>query len=109
MVREGLISLERQDLIKQKGSADKSLGSVGNSDHTPMMHHYVREAPVAGSSLRSLGAFGNVFGIESFMDELAAAADADPVEFRLRHLKDPRGRAVIEAAVQKSRWADWQP
>jgi nicotinate dehydrogenase subunit B len=67
-----------------------------------VMHHYVREAPVAGSSLRSLGAFGNVFGIESFMDELAAAAKADPVEFRLRHLKDPRGRAVIEEVVKKS-------
>ena len=69
-----------------------------------VMHHYVREAPVAGSSLRSLGAFGNVFGIESFMDELAAAANADPVEFRLRHLKDPRGRAVIEEAVRRSNW-----
>src|ERR671936_271957 len=65
-----------------------------------VMHHYVREAPVAGSSLRSLGAFGNVFGIESFMDELAAVAKADPVEFRLRHLKDARGRAVLDEAVR---------
>jgi CO/xanthine dehydrogenase Mo-binding subunit len=64
--------------------------------------HYVREAPVHGSSLRSLGAFGNVFGIESFMDELAAAAGAEPIEFRLRHLKDPRGRAVLEEAVRKA-------
>src|SRR5205823_4951755 len=73
-----------------------------------VMHHYVREAPVAGSSLRSLGAFGNVYGIESFMDELAIAANAERVEFRLRHLKDPRGRAVIDAAVRKSQWANWK-
>ena len=73
-----------------------------------VMHHYVREAPVHGSSLRSLGAFGNVFGIESFMDELALAAKADPVEFRLRHLKDPRGRAVVEEAVRRSNWRAWR-
>src|SRR3954451_6921526 len=64
--------------------------------------HYVREAPVHGSSLRALGAFANVFGIESFMNELAAEAGADPIEFRLRHLKDPRGRAVIEEAVRNA-------
>ena len=69
-----------------------------------VMHHYVREAPVHGSSLRSLGAFGNVFGIESFMDELALAAKADPVAFRLRHLKDPRARAVLEEAMRRSNW-----
>ena len=45
-----------------------------------------------------------MFAIESFMDEMAAAAGADPVEFRLRHMKDPRARAVIELAAQKAGW-----
>ena len=63
--------------------------------------------PLRTSALRSLGGFVNVFAIESFMDELATAAGRDPVEYRLAHLSDPRGRAVIEAVVRKSGWAKW--
>ena len=67
-------------------------------------NHLVRDAPLRTSSLRSLGAHANVFAIESFMDELARAAGADPIEFRLRHLKDARARAVIEAVAKKAGW-----
>src|SRR4029077_7105632 len=61
--------------------------------------------PVRVSALRSLGAHCNVFAIESFMDEVAAALGADPLEFRLRHLDDARARAVLEAAAKNSGWA----
>ena len=64
-----------------------------------LVKHLVRDMPLRVSSLRSLGAYANVFAIESFMDELAGVAGSDPVAFRLRHLSDPRGRAVIEAAA----------
>lgn len=66
--------------------------------------HRVEEMPLRVSALRALGAYANVFALESFMDELAAAAGADPVEFRLRHMKDVRARAVIELAAQKAGW-----
>lgn len=66
--------------------------------------HRVEELPLRVSTLRALGAYANVFAAESFMDELAAAAGADPVEFRLRHLSDPRARAVIERAAEASGW-----
>ena len=64
----------------------------------------VKRIPVRVSSLRALGGTANVFAIESFMDELAAAAGADPVEYRLRHLKDPRARKVIETVAEKAAW-----
>lgn len=74
-----------------------------------VVNHLLTEMPLRTSALRSLGAFVNVFAAESFMDELAAAAGRDPVEFRLAHLSDPRGRAVLRAAAARAGWADWAP
>jgi CO/xanthine dehydrogenase Mo-binding subunit len=67
-------------------------------------NHLIPEMPVRVSALRTLGAYANVFAIESFMDELALAAGADPVEFRVRHLADPRAKAVIETVAAKAGW-----
>jgi nicotinate dehydrogenase subunit B len=66
--------------------------------------HRLLDMPIRTSSLRSLGAHLNVFAIESFMDELAAAAGADPVRFRLAHLTDPRARQVLTAAADMAGW-----
>ncbi|MET0403380.1 MAG: molybdopterin cofactor-binding domain-containing protein [Cystobacter sp.] len=62
--------------------------------------HFVTAMPLRSSSHRSLGAHANVFSIESFMDELAHAAGVAPVDFRLRHLKDPRARDVLREAAR---------
>jgi CO/xanthine dehydrogenase Mo-binding subunit len=59
---------------------------------------------VRSSALRALGAHLNVFAIESFLDELAADAGTDPLEFRLRHLGDERARAVLETATTAAGW-----
>jgi nicotinate dehydrogenase subunit B len=66
--------------------------------------HRLLDMPIRTSSLRSLGAHLNVFAIESFMDELAAAAGADPVAFRLAHLTDPRARRVLTEAASMAGW-----
>jgi nicotinate dehydrogenase subunit B len=66
--------------------------------------HRLLDMPIRTSSLRSLGAHLNVFAIESFMDELAAAAGADPVAFRLAHLTDPRARQVLTEAARMAGW-----
>ena len=63
--------------------------------------HFIADAPARTSALRGLGAQGNVFAIESFMDELAHAAGVDPADFRRRHLgHDPRALAVLEAVLK---------
>jgi len=74
-----------------------------------VVNHRVLAMPLRASALRALGAFANVFASESFIDELAHATDVDPIEYRLRHLPDPRGRAVIERVLERSAWRDWQP
>src|SRR5260370_37453353 len=61
--------------------------------------------PLGVSGLRSLGAYMNSFSIESFMDELAQASETDSVDFRLRHLDDPRARDVITAAAERFGWS----
>jgi len=70
-----------------------------------VVRHRLLTMPIRTSSLRSLGAFLNVFAIESFMDELAECAGADPVEFRLAHLTDPRAMRVVEQVAEFSGWA----
>ena len=65
-----------------------------------VVKRFVANSPLRTSSLRSLGAQCNVFAIESFMDELAIAANTEPVTFRLRHLQDTRAIAVLERVVE---------
>ena len=70
--------------------------------------HFVTDMPVRVSAQRSLGAYANVFSIESFMDELAHAAGADPVGYRLRQLKDPRALEVLNLAASTFGWSAWR-
>jgi CO/xanthine dehydrogenase Mo-binding subunit len=60
--------------------------------------------PIRTSALRTLGAQGNVFAIESILDEIAAERGEDPVAFRLRHLRDERARDVIRAVAKRAKW-----
>jgi nicotinate dehydrogenase subunit B len=66
--------------------------------------HRLLTMPVRTSALRTLGAQGNVFAIESFLDEIAAARGEDPVAFRLRHLTDERAKDVIRSTAKRAGW-----
>ena len=101
---------------KATPSAPRSLPGAGAGDRNAVplystatrriRHHLLPQGPLRSSSLRSLGAHGNVFAIESFMDELASLAEADPAAFRLAHLTDPRARLAIETVCAKAGWSD---
>jgi nicotinate dehydrogenase subunit B len=67
--------------------------------------HRLETTPLRPSWIRTPGRMQNTFANEAFMDELAAAAGADPIEFRLRHMNDQRGIAVLKAAAARARWA----
>jgi nicotinate dehydrogenase subunit B len=88
------------------GGGDRNAIPLYEFPNQRVIHHFVQDMPIRVSALRTLGAYANVFALESFMDELATAAGADPVAFRLAHLTDPRARAVIEAVVRKARWTE---
>ena len=86
------------------GAGDRNAVPAYDFPVQDIVYHFVPEMPLRVSALRSLGAFANVFAIESFMDELALTAGADPVAFRLKHLADARAKAVIEAAAGAAGW-----
>ena len=92
------------------GAPANSMGASRNAvpgydiPRVQVTRHRLLDMPIRTSSLRSLGAHLNVFAIESFMDELAAAAGADPVRFRLAHLTDLRARQVLTQAADMAGW-----
>jgi nicotinate dehydrogenase subunit B len=90
------------------GGGDRNAIPIYKFPNAKVVHHFIPEMPLRVSALRALGAYHNVFSIESFMDELAIAAGADPVEFRLKHLDDQRGRDVIEKAAREFGWQKGQ-
>ncbi len=68
--------------------------------------HWLAETPFRPSWIRTPGRMQNTFGNECFIDEIAVAAGVDPLEFRLKNLKDPRGAELLQALAVL---ADWKP
>jgi CO/xanthine dehydrogenase Mo-binding subunit len=97
-----------RDNTLPSGGGDRNAVPLYDFARQEVIYNFIAEMPLRVSALRSLGAYANVFAIESFIDELAAAAGADPVEFRLRHLQDERAREVVAAAAALARWQTWE-
>ena len=88
-----------------EGGGERNSNPLYSFPNAHVVSHFLPEMPLRVSAMRSLGAYLNIFAIESFMDELAAAAGADPVAFRLRHMQDERARAVIQTAADRFGWS----
>jgi nicotinate dehydrogenase subunit B len=86
------------------GGADRNSIPLYDFPSWQIDSHRLLTMPIRTSALRTLGAQGNVFAIESFLDELATERGEDPVEFRLRHLGDVRAQDVIRAAAKRANW-----
>jgi CO/xanthine dehydrogenase Mo-binding subunit len=104
--------LEQPFPIAISGNPPQANGGGGDRNSVPLYDfpawkiesHRLLTMPVRTSALRTLGAQGNVFAIESFLDEIAAGRGEDPVAFRLRHLKDERAKDVVRAAAKRAGW-----
>ncbi|HEX7110103.1 MAG TPA: molybdopterin cofactor-binding domain-containing protein [Aestuariivirga sp.] len=89
-------------------SADRNAIAFYEFPGQRVVTHFITEMPLRVSSTRSLGAYANIFAIESFMDELAHAAGVDPLEYRLRFLKNERARDVLTKCAEKFGWASYE-
>ena len=86
------------------GDGDRNAVPSYELPRKEIRNHLLLDTPVRNGSFRTLGAHGNIFAIECFMDELADVAGIDALAFRLLHLRDPRARAVLQAAADKAGW-----
>jgi CO/xanthine dehydrogenase Mo-binding subunit len=104
--REDAVPPETPELrISASGNGDRNANPPYTIPNKRVLWHFLPDMPLRVSALRALGAYANVFAIESFVDDLALAAGTDPVEFRLKHLEDPRARDVVTTAAEKFGWS----
>jgi len=94
------------------GNADSSYGAgcvrgtcggTGTVSSERILTHTI-QSPFFTGPLRAPGRLQNTFANESFIDEIAASVQADPIQYRLRHLSDPRLIDVLNAAANAANW-----
>jgi nicotinate dehydrogenase subunit B len=103
------VATEPKMEVTPSGNGDRNAVPLYDIPNKHVLWHFIKDMPLRVSALRALGAYLNVFALESFMDELAVAAEVDPVAFRLQHLSDQRARDVVQLAADKFGWAEDSP
>jgi nicotinate dehydrogenase subunit B len=107
----GNVALVAAELAELPHETAMSPGNIIRNSEIPYTIPNIRtvcrrlaETPFKPSWIRTPGRLQNTYANEAFMDELAAAAGADPLDFRLKHLKDPRGEELLQRLATLARW-----
>jgi CO/xanthine dehydrogenase Mo-binding subunit len=93
-----------KNIPQPAGGSDRNAVPLYVFPNQKVINHLLTDMPLKVSALRTLGAYANVFAIESMMDDLAIVANVDPVQFRLNNLQDTRAKDVITRAAEMANW-----
>ncbi len=103
-----LLAADAARIAQEHGTGSGAITQNGDppydTDHVRVVAHLIKGTPLQLSNLRAPGKIANVFAVEAFTDELAAAAGVDPVEFRMKRLTDPRALDAISRTAAAFRW-----
>lgn len=97
---------ETKDNPLPQGGGLRNSVTLYDVDYQQVRHHMIPLAPLRTSALRGLGAYLNVFAMESFMDEIAAQLGEDSLDFRKKHLTDPRSLQLLERLAIMAKWSE---
>jgi CO/xanthine dehydrogenase Mo-binding subunit len=95
------------NIPQPRGGGDRNAVPLYSFANHRITKRLIPDMPIRVSALRGLGAYTNVFAIESFMDEIAHAVGEDPIEFRIRHLNDQRAIGVLRKLREQMAAADF--
>jgi len=95
------------NIPQPRGGGDRNAVPLYTFANQHITKHLLPDTPIRVSALRGLGAYMNVFTIESFMDEVAISLGEDPIEFRVRHLDDERAIGVLRKLREQMAAADF--
>ena len=103
-----LLSADAAGLEQEHGTGSGAITQNGEPpyavDNVRVVAHLIKDTPLQLSNLRAPGKIANVFAVEGFTDEIAAAQGVDAVEFRLKRLSDPRAIDAITRTASAFKW-----
>ena len=103
-LKNPMVTPKKEPWLVFHGGIHRNADPIYSFSNKNVVKTLVRDLPLRVSALRSLGAYGNIFALESFIDELAKSKDIDPLIFRLNHLDDNRAKEVLELVAIIGEW-----